>query len=682
MNHTVAKLRLKATTPPGIARAKAEFELELRHTASKDKRLLARQVKELSGEAKHYEQILINAFLRLGQGWVAKSGDLANEGKKKKKHKVQRVRFSQCFTTPERIYYRVEINRLSMGITTKNVLPHLVTVRQLTHEDTLYELSHACTRLVTAIDTDYNHGVWIVVNRGVGSDGVPIHVSYNDTDILDELADAYSVNYFGAPVIVGVGQYRKTYFLEFSEHPHWLVAGTSGGGKSNIIRTMISTWIRFMSPDDIRLVMIDLKQMEFKRYSKIPHLLLPVIIEGDKAVYELNKLMQEVERRKAILAASDAVELGEWNKSHPDIKMPRIVVIIDELAELMLSSGKQVRIAIETLLSRFSNIGRAVGVHIIAATQLPQSRVIPRQITGNMTAVIGARTGSYHESITIMGKGGLELLPVVKGRMLLKVGADRVQLQTPHLMPEDSAEAIAIAYGRHAGVIYLQGQYPMLDPDGTVCYIADQLGGKLGPGFLWKVLAPLAVPHKQLLAMLGELIDKGEIAANGRIFDVVKAKNSYILAERIPAAAPMPDYTQDFTIDPQTTYARLGLSAAPALLMLPAPGETSVEGQPTPKRRKAEPVPEPEPISPLMMTSDQIMDKFIAECCNRGPRVKDSAANLYKAYGLFCEELGVMQFSQNAFIAHLKRNGFTKFRNERQRGWIGIQVALPMESIA
>src|SRR5438445_669123 len=76
MNHTVAKLRIKATTPPGIARAKAEFALELRHTAGKDKRLLASQVKELSHEAKHYEAILVNAFLRLGQGWVAKSGDL------------------------------------------------------------------------------------------------------------------------------------------------------------------------------------------------------------------------------------------------------------------------------------------------------------------------------------------------------------------------------------------------------------------------------------------------------------------------------------------------------------------------------------------------------------------------------------------------------------------------------
>src|SRR5258706_11375521 len=134
MNHTVAKLRIKATTPPGIARAKAEFALELRHTASKDKHLLARQVKELSHEARHYEAILVNAFLRLGQGWVAKSGDLASEGKARKKHKVQRGRFSQCFTTPERIYYRVEINRLRYGVTTKNVLPHLVTVRQRSEE--------------------------------------------------------------------------------------------------------------------------------------------------------------------------------------------------------------------------------------------------------------------------------------------------------------------------------------------------------------------------------------------------------------------------------------------------------------------------------------------------------------------------------------------------------------------
>jgi hypothetical protein len=336
--------------------------------------------------------------------------------------------------------------------------------------------------------------------------------------------------------------------------------------------------------------------------------------------------------------------------------MPRIVVIIDELAELMLSSGKQVRQQIEILLSRISNLGRAVGVHIIAATQLPQSSVIPARITGNMTAKLGARTGSFRESLIIVGKGGLEKLPVVKGRMILKVGADEEQIQTPHVQPDDTKEAIAIAYGRQAGVIYLQGQYAMLDAEGTCCYIADHLGGNLGPNFLVKALAPLGVPLAQLSAMVQELMTRESIAANGRIFDVVRGARSYKLVEQIAEPEERPAYEQDFSIDPAATLSRLRL-ASPEVLMLPAPGETSEEGKPPPQR-KPEPAPEPEPISPMMLTDMELVEKYIAECCNRGPRLKDKVSRLYSGYEKFCEELNVLALAKPGFGKRLKALGY------------------------
>ncbi len=224
----------------------------------------------------------------------------------------------------------------------------------------------------------------------------------------------------------------------------------------------------------------------------------------------------------------------------------------------------------------------------------------------------------------------------------------------------------------------------MLDPEGCVIYIADHLRGQLGPAFLWKALAPLAVPHKQLIGMLQELAAKGEIAANGRIFDVVKQAKSLVLIERLAAEQPNPvsERVQDFTIETRRDFSAPEITAAPAMLMLPAPGETSTERQPTPRRRR-EPEVEPEPISPLMMTDREIVDKFIAERCNKGPRVKDTSANLYAAYCDFCEQLNVMQLSQKALAMIFRKIGCKRHAIGNGRiEWIGLEVASTNEAIA
>jgi len=665
MNNTIGKLRIKVGTPPGVKREAELFRAELAAMTKQDQRVLEREIRQLSKEAQLYAVIIIDAWTRLGEALLSRGADLSTGGKQRKRRKVQRVQFSECFTTPERIFYKVEINRKRLPVGTRNMLPHRVTVNNLTSKDTLFELSHACTRLVTAKREDYNNGVWIIVNRLVGADGIPFHVDYRD--MLPILADAYETSYFSTPVVAGIGQYRKPYLLNFDAYPHWLVAGTSGGGKSNALTSFICTWARFMDSDDLKLILIDLKYMEFRRYRNLPHLLMDVVVEGEKAVEVLADLQKILKARNEQFADGDVLSLSEWNETYPDKKLPRIVAIIDELAELMNFPNLQVRKAVRSILTSISNLGRAVGVEIIAATQVPTTKVIPREVTGNMTARLGARTATYVESTLIIGHGGLRDLAAVKGRMMYKVGPDEEVVQTPHIQKVDVIEALSIAYGHKAGVIYMEAEYPMLDPAGMICYVADHMDGSLAWKSLLERAKSFAVPGPQLKGMMQEIVAKGKVEANGRLFNVVRQGNSYHLVE---AVIEREKSATDFTIDTEITLDRLRLVKSAPVLMLPAPGQTSSEGTPPPAVES-----NAEDIHPLLLTIEQVVDRFIRDWCIVSRNSEATASGLYTAYASFCNQLNVEFVSQKRFGQTLAGKGYkAKKGNRGIRMWIGLTL--------
>ncbi|MFN7160501.1 MAG: DNA translocase FtsK [Candidatus Gracilibacteria bacterium] len=206
---------------------------------------------------------------------------------------------------------------------------------------------------------------------------------------------------------------------DLASMPHLLVAGQTGSGKSMGINTIIVSLLYQNSPRDLRLILVDPKRVELKVYNNIPHLLTPVITEVDKAVNALKWCVTEMMRRYNELESVGARNRAEYNaKVSPDKKMPHIVCIIDELAELMMTGDKK---TIEGYICRIAQLARAVGMHLVVATQRPSVDVITGLIKANIPARIAYRVSSLVDSRTILDMIGAEDL-LGKGDMLFMPG--------------------------------------------------------------------------------------------------------------------------------------------------------------------------------------------------------------------------------------------------------------------
>lgn len=202
---------------------------------------------------------------------------------------------------------------------------------------------------------------------------------------------------------------------DLTNMPHLLIAGQTGAGKSIGINAIIVSLLYQNSPRDLRLILIDPKRVELKVYNHIPHLLTPVITEVDKAVNALRWMVTEMNRRYTLLEEVGARNRTEYNeKVSTEKQLPHIVCIIDELAELMMSGDKK---SIEGYICRIAQLARAVGMHLIVATQRPSVDVITGLIKANIPARISFRVASGIDSRTILDMVGAEDL-LGKGDML------------------------------------------------------------------------------------------------------------------------------------------------------------------------------------------------------------------------------------------------------------------------
>ncbi len=209
--------------------------------------------------------------------------------------------------------------------------------------------------------------------------------------------------------------------VDLAGMPHMLVAGATGSGKSICLNAIINSLIFRNSPRNLRLILIDPKRVEFPVYGALPHLLTPVILNSRKAVNVLNWLVGEMERRFEVLQEASVRDIISYNKvqQHKAIKdkdtepMPYIILIIDELADLMMTKGKEV----EAAIVRLSQLARAVGIHLVVATQRPSVEVITGLIKANITTRIAFQVASQIDSRTIIDAAGAEKL-LGKGDML------------------------------------------------------------------------------------------------------------------------------------------------------------------------------------------------------------------------------------------------------------------------
>jgi len=206
-------------------------------------------------------------------------------------------------------------------------------------------------------------------------------------------------------------------FADLEKMPHLLIAGATGSGKTICLNTIILSLVYRHSPDWLKFILIDPKRVEFPVYNDIPYLLTPVIVEAEKAINALRWAISEMESRFDILSSSGSRDIISYNKKHQDEPMSYIIIIIDELADLMASHGREV----EGAIVRLAQMSRAVGIHLVISTQRPSVEVITGLIKANITSRIAFQVASQVDSRTIIDMAGAEKL-LGNGDMLFLPG--------------------------------------------------------------------------------------------------------------------------------------------------------------------------------------------------------------------------------------------------------------------
>lgn len=350
-------------------------------------------------------------------------------------------------------------------------------------------------------------GLWIIAEHKTGRGKIPLRISYQQC--LAEMPKGAKQLAFP----IGHATHNRGYIADLGEVTNLLIGGSQGGGKSNILNVILSTFITRNNPNDLRLFLCDFKRVEFAFYKGIPHLggdvpyvqkmredengkLKPgpirivspdcevedlkkplgktIITEGHQLVNLLNYALAEIERRTNMLEGK-VRKIDTWNKRFPHRKLSRWVIVIDELADVMLQQklGRQV----EPVLVRIAQLGRAMGVHLILATQTPKNEVVSLLIQNNIINRIVFRCGTGQAS-GVMLDGRYEAARLIPnpGRAIFREGASMIELQTPEITDLTVRKAVKDAkQGKTSSVI--DEKSLAVPPDKIFEYALKELDG-------------------------------------------------------------------------------------------------------------------------------------------------------------------------------------------------------------
>ena len=258
---------------------------------------------------------------------------------------------------------------------------------------------------------------------GKNSVGIEVPNAQISAVSLRELIDSNEFRVRGNPLsfVLGKDINGDIIFCNLDKMPHLLVAGSTGSGKSVCLNTMLLSMCYKSGPQDLRLILVDPKMVEFSTYNGLPHLLIPeVITNKDMTINALDWAIKEMERRYALFAKNHVVNINEFNKSDAvkskrEEKLPFIVIVVDELADLMLEAKRE----IEDRIAKLAAKARAAGIHLVLATQRPSVDVITGTVKANLPSRIAFALTNYMDSKTVLDGGGAEKL-LGKGDMLFK----------------------------------------------------------------------------------------------------------------------------------------------------------------------------------------------------------------------------------------------------------------------
>jgi S-DNA-T family DNA segregation ATPase FtsK/SpoIIIE len=321
----------------------------------------------------------------------------------------------------------------------------------------------------------------VLIDRlpGKSTVGIQIPNHHRETISLRELLESEGYRRAPSKLALALGKtiHGEPFVTDLSTMPHLLIAGSTGTGKSVCLNSMLTSVLYRATPEDVRLIMIDPKRLELGMYEDIPHLLTPVVVDPKQASNALKWAVHEMEERYKTLAAQGVRNIEQFNRNarqaleeasageRGDLPkpLPFILVVIDELADLMMVAGNEV----EESICRLAQMARAVGIHLILATQRPSVDVITGLIKANLPARIAFRVSSRIDSRTVLDGNGAEQL-LGRGDMLyLPPASSRfIRLHGPYISEQESA--------RLASFLRKQGQ-PVYDESIT----AEEEGSKM-----------------------------------------------------------------------------------------------------------------------------------------------------------------------------------------------------------
>lgn len=266
-------------------------------------------------------------------------------------------------------------------------------------------------------------------------------------------------------ITLGKDIYGEPVFTDLAKTPHLLVAGTTGSGKSVLVHSILNSLIYKNSPYDLKFILVDPKKVELALYNNLPHLYTPVIKDPKKAVQTLNWLVQEMDRRYAVLeeygkqniAGYHTFALEKYRKAEvkggseklPE-RMPYIVLVIDELADFMMKYPKEM----ESGIVKLAQMSRAVGIHLILATQRPSTNIITGVIKGNIPSRVALRVASQVDSRVIIDQGGAEKLLGYGDLLFVSAdGGDVKRIQSPFVSEEEIKDVVAYLRSKYEDVV-------------------------------------------------------------------------------------------------------------------------------------------------------------------------------------------------------------------------------------
>jgi S-DNA-T family DNA segregation ATPase FtsK/SpoIIIE len=293
----------------------------------------------------------------------------------------------------------------------------------------------------------------VLIDRIPGKSTVGIQIPNPNREAISlrELleSDAYHRSQSKLTLALGKTIHGEPYVTDLATMPHLLIAGSTGTGKSVGLNSMLTSILYRATPEDVRFIMVDPKRLELGMYDDIPHLLSPVVVDPKKAANALRWAVREMEERYKTLAAEGVRNIEQYNRNVRNIlaetgsnvpeaprPLPFIVVVIDELADLMMVAGNEV----EESICRLAQMARAVGIHLILATQRPSVDVITGLIKANLPSRISFRVSSKTDSRTILDSNGAEQL-LGRGDMLFLPPASSrcLRLHGPYISEQESA---------------------------------------------------------------------------------------------------------------------------------------------------------------------------------------------------------------------------------------------------